>query len=1097
MIAAAPNWARPYGELGGRVDVDADPLAPTDLETVAGAGIAALCRPAHYDVIDAAAQHLRDDGRVDEAVRFLERAVRLDERDPRPHLSLLALHRRTDRIGAWLAQALRTARRHGCPMDPDLPWYPDQIQVDLAAADALLHAGRLDEAIALRANRLEGREASWPRHAKILQTWRKDPKLVAWSYAREGHFRGDPARAVEGFGRIAPGDSVDLAVFLDALVAVGREDEVPLAWAELGLGRGYTAPVARLAAARGLIAAGEWRRGLEELWRVELTEPGRDDGVAIARCGRLAAGMPIEIAEGALAERMAIGAHALARRMARDVADFVPAAGKSSIVLRALGVDPATGRTKGPALHVDPATLRFAADTRGRRAIDALFAEALDTGDHADPDDALARADRLVERWLEVVFAEASEDEPAALAQAAAYTAARALAAYLVATTEPPSPRAGALRTVAAEALALVRRHHHALADRDVRALLAAIDPLLRRVDRWIGSSWLGTIERCCAIDERAAGDVAGFVRDTATVGARILGPEEVAVLSASVARLHRERHDGWESATAAQAARLAVHTGYVGVDEWADATVAQLAARAIEIDDAIDTLHTAAYLAEGVSAVPCVHAARVLLDAGRAPAALAVLGAGLGVAGADWRARKLEALAPAWAGASPGVPLAFEQVAAEMFEALQRGNPARAEKLGRWAVALDPTNAEAHRNLGLALAQQGKVADALAHLTRATREQATQILSGVLFHAGNAPAAMAVLDYASRWYTRADQWLTYGGVAYGAMDNPRTVKAYALAYQLDPGAFDASQLNAYAGVLDEVGDYEACEKIAHALRHAASPAGAGAAPDALMWQTCAQHHLACAYLGQGRFDEAVALAAQAVKDNPLPDNAAVFAATLERARTRTPAAPAAAPAPGAAREPAFARLDAGDFDGAARLLDDPSWRVRRAALAATRFRYGSENDVEVTPRARAAAGAVLAASAGRTDRDAALARATALEVREQAYFARDPAPRLGDRMTRAAFYQEFRARGGVVLGDDAPPPPAFVDRVIVEGAVVARASDYVALLRDLAALAPAEALAARGLDDATYLELAATWAGALERDPEAAAAVAAGLAAR
>src|SRR5262249_11988472 len=162
-----------------------------------------------------------------------------------------------------------------------------------------------------------------------------------------------------------------------------------------------------------------------------------------------------------------------------------------------------------------------------------------------------------------------------------------------------------------------------------------------------------------------------------------------------------------------------------------------------------------------------------------------------------------------------------------------------RAEKLARWAVAYDPTNSEAHRNLGLALAQQGKIVDALHHLVRGTREQATQILSGVLYQAGKLPEALAVLDYASRWYTRADQWLTFGGIAYAAMDNARTARAYKLAYQLDPEAFDASQLNAYAGVLDEIGEYATCEKIGdHLLRVA------GEDP---MWKSNAWNHLACA----------------------------------------------------------------------------------------------------------------------------------------------------------------------------------------------------------------------------------------------------------
>jgi tetratricopeptide (TPR) repeat protein len=918
----------------------------------------------------------------------------------------------------------------------------------------------------------------------VLTSWRKDARYVAWSYAREGFFRGDEARAVEGFSRVEPGDSSDLAIYLDSLVALGREEDVALAWAQYGLGHGYTAPVARLAAARALMAAGEWRRGIEELLRAELTEPGRDEHAALVRCALVMSAAPIDVIEAAVAERIAIGAPTLARRMARDAADFVPLAAKSGLVARALG--------KPSPIEFDPGWLAgFPAETPSRRAIDALFAELgpFRKGPPAgfDIGDELARGDRLVNRWLEVAFTQASEDDRAALAQAAAYTAAQALARYLAATTQLPTTIAGALRTVAGEALALVRRHRHALGDREARAVLGAIDPLLRKVDRWIGATWLGAVERALGIDERAAGDVHGFARDYPTVAARLLGPEETAVLAWSIARLHRERPDGWAAKVAAQAARLASHTGYAGADEWADAIVAQLAAREVELEDAIDMLHTACYLADGVTAGPHVHTARVLFQAGRAPAAVAVLTSGLRAAKPRWRDEQLASLADLWHASKVDVPLEFEKVAAGVFEALQKGDAPRAEKLGRWAVAYDPGNAEAHRNLGLALAHQGRVVDALHHLVRGTREQATQILSGVLYQTGKLQEAMAVLDYASHWYVRADQWLTYGGIAYAAMDNARTVRAYGLAYQLDPDAFDASQLNAYAGVLDEVGDHAMLEKVAnHLLR-------AGA--DDLMWKTNAWNHLACARIAQGKFDEAIELAERAIKDNPLPANAESFAATLERARARTKPEVAPATVTSKPRLPIHGLLEAGDHAAAAEQLAHGPWRARRAALHAARFRHASENQVEVTRRARAASAAILADTVGTMDREALLARAVALRIREQAYFPRDPVPRLGDRMTREAFYQELRARGGVVLGEDAPKRPAFVDREVVPNSKIARASDYVALLRDLAAMEPREALAQFDLDEAGYLEVARAWAAAMDRDPTIAATINAGLA--
>src|SRR6185436_7025880 len=106
VIAQAPGWARPYGELV-RDDGEAA-LAPTALETVAGAGIAALCRPGQLDVLIAAAEQLRGDGRDDEALRLMERARQQHDGDPRAHVALLGCHRATGRVGGWLDQAHRS-----------------------------------------------------------------------------------------------------------------------------------------------------------------------------------------------------------------------------------------------------------------------------------------------------------------------------------------------------------------------------------------------------------------------------------------------------------------------------------------------------------------------------------------------------------------------------------------------------------------------------------------------------------------------------------------------------------------------------------------------------------------------------------------------------------------------------------------------------------------------------------------------------------------------------------------------------------------------------------------------------------------------------
>ena len=220
------------------------------------------------------------------------------------------------------------------------------------------------------------------------------------------------------------------------------------------------------------------------------------------------------------------------------------------------------------------------------------------------------------------------------------------------------------------------------------------------------------------------------------------------------------------------------------------------------------------------------------------------------------------------------------------------------------------------------------------------------------------------------------------------------------------------------------------------------------------MWKTNGWNHLACAYIGLGKFDEAIALAERCDRAEPA---ARQHRGLRRHARARASTGPRRPPPrrrrPGKPASRSSRCSRPATSPTAPALVADGNWRVRRAALAATRFRFASENDIDVTPARARRRGAVLADTVGSMNREAVLCRALALQIREQAYFARDPVPRLGDRMTREAFYQEFRARGGVVLGEDAPPPPPFKDRVVVPGTKVARASDYVALLRDLAAL--------------------------------------------
>lgn len=1017
-IARAPGWDRPYrafataGESNHRRGE-----ALSRLELVAAAGMATVCRPDDIEVVDAASYLLVHAGRSEEAVRLLERTLQQQRESSRAHIALLRAQETSDHLGIRLAQATDCSRRYGCPTSE--PWHDDQIEIDLRASSALMGIGRLDEAIALRAHRLRGREASWPGQARLLERWRHEPAFIAHSYAREAYLRGDVARVLEGFWRAEPSDSIDLAMFVDALTALGREDEAVLAWAQFGLGRGYRGPSAQFASVYAFAASARYRLALEQLWRMELAAPGAGDLTDIARCAIALTDMPLDVVEAAIAERLAVGATTLARRMARLVADYVPAAAHSNAVGRALG--------KRTQIDFDMSWLGgFASVERGgeafaRTQIDNLFNEfgAMRRNESAasDLDADRARGDRLVANWLVTAVRAAPTDEPGALAHAAAYTAAQALGRYFAATTYSPSPIAGALRTVASEALMLVYSVRGSLADRDARGVLAAVEPLLRRIDRWVGATWLSAVERCLGLDERSAGHLSGFVQDLPTVAARILGPEETALLSWSVARLRSERRDGWAAKVGAQASRLAMHTGCMGLEEWAESVEDQLAAGEIELEDAIDALHTACYLAEGVTPDPCVRAARVLLNAGRGQVAFDLLAAGFGAAPgrADaWRDLQLESLREPWQRAGLEVPLDVTG-GAEWFTALLPRSAEQSERLGRWAVAYDPGNAHAHRHLGLALAAQCKTVEAMHHLVVGAADQAGDLLVSALQTAGFLDEAQMVGGYNAHWQT------TRGG---------RVVEHD----EVTPVTTIASIASGPDGDRPDV----------------ATPATRG--------ETLAHQH--------GR-DSAVSI------------DLRVLEVTAEPA------------------DPVYADLESGAYDAVAARVADPSWRVRNAALRAVRFRHRAENFVEVPARAVAAANQILADAVGIGDRFAPFARAVALNIRQQAHFPRDPVPPLGDRMSREAFDREFRRRSGEDVEVDTEHDSGFVDRVVISNSKIARTSDYVALLRDLAQLVPEEALAQFDLDAASYSEVAQAWTAAMAADPKLAAAVEAGLAKR
>ncbi len=1071
-LARAPSFARllrslvvPRGLEGQEL-----PEMPDELEALGACGMATVCAPGDVRSRGAYAQRLRASARHEEVARLHRRT-----RDDAPYrasawLPLLACQKPLEKVGQWHRLGGWGANTVGLVVGGiPQPFNPWSMRVDLHAANALRNVGLLGEAIVLRDNRLEGLHAEYPREVEILEGWRKQARFVAWAYAREGYFRGEDARVLEGFSRAEPNDGVDLGMFMESLVACGRSDEAVLAWAHLGRGRGLDTPFATTSAVRAMVAAGRFVDAFELARATRVRHVRRGHEAALDRSLRLLAHAPIEPFEAMVADHLRAGARRLAASAAREVADFVLGAADSAVIREALA--------PSPALAFAPGWLDGFAAVPGRAAIDELFAP---PASGADPQ---AWADALVQRWPDVRFTEVREDDDAAAGRVTLYLFAQALSRYLATTTGAPSVIAGGLRTVASEALLALGHLRDDLADADLRALFGALESAAG-VPASLLEPWLLRIEQTLRLEERTGGRLSSLASDCPALVDYLRGPEQIAVDTYQVAEWLRE---GTAEAAARALPRLErlVRAGGPGLAAaWAEA------ADRADAPDALDIALTAAFLAEGVDATPCVIAARRLFAIGGAADEVAYELLCRGMAGARseaWRDEQLEQLRPLWEASSLGIPFGFSEGIPASVELLQRGDGAGAARILRWLLALDPKNGEGHRNFGIAYSMQGLIEPALTHFARASRDQDTQFASGTLFQAGHPALAMRVLDYASQWYTRAEQWITFGAIAYQVMDNPRTVLAYRNAWQLDPDAFDASNLNSYAGVLDEVGEYDMCERVARRLLEVGG--------DDPMWTSNGWNHLACAFIGQGRLEEAQANARKAIEQNTLPDNEPAFAETLRRASSgEPPAVPPPLPPP-VPRHDAFVTLEAGEIkEVLARFAGDSDPEARLAVLRASRYRFGSDNYVDVTRTAIETAARLVEETNGTDVPLLALARSFALDVREQAGFPDDPMPALGDRTTRAAFYQEFRDRGGIIVGEPPVQDPPFVDREVCPGTAAPMASDYVRLLRALAAQRPADALASCGVDEAGFVAASEAWGQALRRDAELRTLLAIGL---
>jgi tetratricopeptide (TPR) repeat protein len=363
--------------------------------------------------------------------------------------------------------------------------------------------------------------------------------------------------------------------------------------------------------------------------------------------------------------------------------------------------------------------------------------------------------------------------------------------------------------------------------------------------------------------------------------------------------------------------------------------------------------------------------------------------------------AARLRELEPAFRAANLDVPFGWQEAISTGIGALQAGQLDRAVRCLRWCDAIDPKNEGTRKNLGLAYAYLGRAAESVRAFSSANRADGPKWAAQSLSQANRWAEAHPVYRYVTLLDAGAEWQLGLAFAAYAAKDFAAAVDAFRKVDAQTGGAMlDAARLNGYAAALVELGAHADAETIAR--RQLAAATGNK------LLTALAKRHLALALLGLDRAYEAVVLAEEAAAENELPQNAPLFAESVERARANRPV-PTWSPPP---ERRAWQALTDGDFAAVLALggAGAPAW-CRLAALHAAEVR--SDAEAAVPEAARALAEQLLDEQAGATDAWGARIIAESSRVRDEALIGDDlPAP--GVAPSREAFHERWRAlRGG------------------------------------------------------------------------------------
>jgi tetratricopeptide (TPR) repeat protein len=976
IVALAPNFVSAYRQWRGE-GVDGDRL----LDAMA---TAAFLDPSDDNLLELYARAVGNAGGLEAGHALALRAMK-----NAPHVFSHitgALETSHDLIRPGYRLALSERTHAEAAAGPYADWFnngnPEVVFVNLGLASGYYWVGRLEEAIALRGEILEGMGGSWPNQTKVLTEWKTLTDRLTKTYMQEGRERGDLGRVLEGhsLGELNTTSEISSAVL--TLCELGEPRLGMLAFAHAQGESARKNPTARLAGALAAMASGELDGALRELITVELRSGRQRLDSYVNRILRVGSSIPLVSWEEQIAALAARGARTVAQLVARNAADFVEGCDGSAVVLDAFGKGQA--RTFSSA-WLDP----LATELFGKKA--AATRKRLDAALAPPEKSDLAGADHLATAFWSVL-GKSSDSHPKELL----YVAVSAACRYLTITTAAPSVVAGGYRQAAT--IALQGAISADISAQALAAVLVAFEKASVGVAAEVFDAWLLRFERALCIEERVSGRTAELANGLPTVSYWLRG--DLAI--------------GYELATADRIATADPATAFVLYQRCVRAGCAsnvgyrlmKAAERCQPEPGLVDAAYVALYAAPHAPASAVLLAERAFAR-GEGAVAFDLLVQHLGKGNKGYRQARAAAFEPAWKAASLDVPLDFDEAQMAGLMALQGGDFEKARRCYAWCNALDPDNAVTLKNLGMVSARLGDAVAALAYFASADKKAAPTWTAHELMAARKFQESMPAHRYASLFYDNAALFIYAAKSAWFAGDDESKLFAIRRARALDPASVDLTFLN---GLADAAGSFGADEESAAAGRELIEKG-----KDNPTFLSLGHYHVARALLRGGKDKEALVFAQDAAKLNPLPDNKADFDDLVDRCKKNQPPEPKPMRTGTSAARALKSLLEGDAKAGLAVVARAKVGAEGLARLVAARYRETGEEAVLVTPRALDAARDVLAGTAGAKEPADSLARAVAMKLVEDACAPVSPPATLGKRFSRDAFREGFVERGGVI----------------------------------------------------------------------------------